>query len=102
MGFRSTRNRMRLIQLHKYTYIFIHHQHGSTVDIRRLNKIYNLYASILTGLRYFINNLLTYLLTYLYRDCDDDSPFVGCLILWTITFIVHWLFLSDQRIFVDS
>ena len=23
-------------------YIFIHHQDGSTVDIRRLNKIYNL------------------------------------------------------------
>ena len=27
---------------HYYIYIFIHHQYGSTVDIRRLNKIYNL------------------------------------------------------------
>jgi len=27
---------------HANIYIFIHHQDGSTADIRRLNKIYNL------------------------------------------------------------
>jgi len=32
--------RTKLIPIH--IYIFIHHQYGSTVDRRRLNKIYNL------------------------------------------------------------
>ena len=35
-------HRKYTISIKDNLYIFIHHQDGSTVDIRRLNKIYNL------------------------------------------------------------
>jgi len=42
--FEIFKNFMKIVKYFKtpFIYIFIHHQDGSTVEIRRINKIYNL------------------------------------------------------------